>query len=202
MKNCQRVIAVAVVVSMVMGPCEWVPTAQGATVTGDPMLVKQVIELCGVGTEVKVKLASAKKLDGVIDVIDTSGFDLIARRDRLPQRITYEEVTELKVKKSTYQTSGEPSVEQARRVVAGLGVGRHIMVKLTSGKTFRGHIQDLNENHFKLFPDRETKAIDIAYSDVRELGPNLSRGVKIAIIVGAVVGVLLAILAAVAYSDT
>lgn len=156
---------------------------------------KQQLQLLGVGAAVKLKLASGEKLRGSIRAIDADSLDLISRREGLPRRITYDEVTELKLAKLTYRSSGQPNAEEARRVVAGLGVGRHIAVKVTSGKKCRGHLQAINEDQFVLLLDREAKLVEIVYSDVQELGPNLSRGAKIAIIVGGVVVAVVVILA-------
>ena len=68
-----------------------------------------------------------------------------------------------------------PNAAEARRVATDLGVGRHVAVKLTSGKTIRGHLQAINDDHFVLLLDRELRPIEIAYGEVQQLGPNLSR---------------------------
>lgn len=194
MSNWQRVIAVTLIVCLVPTPYgDWAPILQAAT-PPNPVLAKQQVELFGVGAEVKVKLASGKKLGGAIGAIDASSFALISPREGSPRQIAYDEVTELKLAKSTYRASAPPNPEEARRVVAGLGVGKHIAVKVTSGKKFRGHLQAINEDHFVLFPDREAASIEIAYGDVQELGPNLSTGAKIAIIVGVAVTVLVVVM--------
>jgi len=77
------------------------------------------------------------------------------------------------------QTQAEsPNAAQARRVATNLGVGRHVAVKLTSGRTLRGHLQAINDDHFVLLLDREARPIEIAYGEVQQLGPNLSRTAK------------------------
>ena len=54
------------------------------------------------------------------------------------------------------QTQVEPpNTAEARRVATDLGVGRHVAVKLTSGKTVQGHLQAINDDHFVLLLDRE-----------------------------------------------
>ena len=96
---------------------------------------------------------------------------------------------------ATYKASGPPNVTEVRRVAAGLGAGRHVAVKVTSGETFRGHIQAVHEGHLALLRDRATIPIEIAYDEVQALGPNLSTGAKTAIWVGVGVAALMVILA-------
>ena len=79
-----------------------------------------------------------------------------------------------------------PNATAARRVVTDLGVGQHVAVKLTSGKTVRGHVQTISADHVVLRLDREAGLMDIAYGEVQRLGPNPSQGVKLGIGVGVV----------------
>ena len=96
---------------------------------------------------------------------------------------------------ATYEASGPPNVTEVRRVAAGLGAGRHVAVKVTSGQTFRGHIQAVHEEHLVLLRDRATIPIDIAYDEVQALGPNLSTGAKTAIWIVLGVAAVMVILA-------
>ena len=184
MSKYQRMIAVTILLGFVPAACGARLTTLRAPTPPSPAVTKRQVELFGVGAAVEVKLASGEKFKGSVGAIDADSFDLIARREGLPRPITYDEVTELKLAKSTYRASGPPNAAEARRLAAGLGVGRHVAVKVTSGKTFRGHLQAINEAHFVLLLDREARPMEIAYGDVQELGPNLSRGAKIAIWVG------------------
>ncbi len=152
------------------------------------------VELLGVGAAVKVRLANGQRLDGSITSIDTGSFDLALRRGEV-RRITYGEVAELRFVSATYKASGPPNVTEVRRVAAGLGAGRHVAVKVTSGQTLRGHIQAVHEEHLVLLRDRATMPIDIAYDEVQALGPNLSTAAKNAIWIGAGVTALIVILA-------
>jgi len=195
MSHGRRVVVVTLIVCLVPVSCgDWAPILLAAT-RSNPVLAKQQVELFGVGAEVKVKLASGKKLGGWIGAIDASGFALISPRAGSPQRIAYEEVAELKMARSTYRASGAPNIEEARRVVAGLGIGKHIMVKVSPGKTFRGHLRAISKDHFVLLPDREAASIEIAYGEVQQLGPNLSKGEKILIIVAVAAAVTAAVVA-------
>jgi hypothetical protein len=72
---------------------------------------------------------------------------------------------------STYQSSGSPNPDDARRVVMNLGVGRYAAVKLSSGETERGYIRDIAGDHFALLLDGMAAPTDIAYVDVRQLRP-------------------------------
>ncbi len=154
------------------------------------------VELLGVGAAVKVRLANGRRLDGSITSIDAGSFDLALRRGEV-RRITYGEVAELRFVSATYKASGPPNATAVRRVAAGLGAGRHVAVKVTSGQTFRGHIQAVHEEHLVLLRDRATIPIDIAYDEVQALGPNLSTNAKNAIWIGVGVTALIVILAVV-----
>ena len=182
MRKYERVTAVIILSCFV----PWISSLQAAT-PPSTSVVKQKLEVFGVGAEVGVKLASGEQLKGSIGAIDADSFDLINPRDDSPRPITYDEVAELKLAQSTYKASGSPDPAQAKRVVAGLGVGRHVAVKvMTSGKTFRGHLHAIDEGHFVLLLDKEARPIEIAYSDVQKLGPNRSKGAKIGLGIAAV----------------
>ncbi len=152
------------------------------------------VELLGVGAAVTVRLANGQRLDGSITSIDAGGFDLAVRRGEV-RRITYGEVAELRFVSATYKASGPPNVTAVRRVASGLGAGRHVAVKVTSGQTFRGHIQAVDEEHLVLLRDRATIPIDVAYDEVQALGPNLSTNANNAIWIGLGVTALIVILA-------
>lgn len=156
---------------------------------------KQQVELFGVGATVKVKLASREKLEGSIVAIDAESFDLASRREGLRRRITYGEVTELKFAKKTYKSSGPPNATEAKRVAAGL-IGGHVAVKMPSGTTLRGHVQEVSGDHFVLLLDQAARPFEIPYGEVQELGPNLSTTAKTALWVGVGLAVATAILVA------
>ncbi len=158
------------------------------------------VELLGVGAVVKVRLSNGQKLDGSLMSINADSFDLALHRGDV-RRVTYGEVAELKFVSATYKASGPPNVAEVRRVAAGLGAGRHVAVKVTSGQTWRGHIQAVHEEHLVLLRDRTTTPIDVAYDEVQALGPNLSRTAKTVIWVGVAVTAMMVILA-VAITDT
>ncbi len=100
----------------------------------------------------------------------------------------------LRAARQLAQTQVEsPKAAEARRIATDLGVGRHVAVKLTSGKTVRGHLHAINDDHFVLLLDQVARPMEIAYGEVEELGPNLSTGQIIGIGVSVAVAVVLII---------
>ena len=78
----------------------------------------------------------------------------------------------LRAARQLAQTQAEPpKAAEARRIATDLGVGRHVAVKLTSGKTVRGDLQTINNDHFVLLLDLVATPMEIAYGEVEELGP-------------------------------
>ncbi len=115
--------------------------------------------------------------------------------------VAYDQVAELKLAKVTYKASGQPDATAAKRVVAGLGIGRHIVVKTTEGKEYHGNIRAIDLESFAVQPDHQAAAVQIAYSEVIQLGPNLSKTAWILIGVGVGVVVTLIIIGAVIASN-
>ncbi len=165
--------------------------ARQAKAVPNPDSVKQRVDELGVGARVKVKLAGGKKLRGSIEAIDEEGFLLSSQRKAARRHIAYTQVARLKLAKRSYRAAGQPDPLEARRVVAALGVGEHVMVKVPGGKKLRGRIQAIEAEHFTLRLDREGTTTQIAYNQVWRVQENLSKGAKIAIIVVAAVVVTL-----------
>jgi ribosome maturation factor RimP len=155
-----------------------------------PTAVKQQIDQFGIGAKVKLQLTDGKKLKGSISAIEDEAFLLTSKQQGSPQRVAYDQVAQLKLAKLTYKAAGQPDPAEARRVVLGLGVGKHIMVKTAAGKEYHGLIVAIEEGGFAVMPDKQTAPVQVAYSDVVQLGPNLSTGAKVAIIIGVSVGVV------------
>jgi len=72
---------------------------------------------------------------------------------------------------STYRSPGSPDPDDARRVVMNLGIGRHVLVTLTSGETVPGSIRDIADDHFAVLLDWTAAPTDIAYDAVRKVRP-------------------------------
>lgn len=159
----------------------------------DPALIKQRIDLLGVGAKVKVELARGTRLRGAISAVEDEAFVLESERAAAPQRVAYEDVAQVKLAKLTYRAVAQPDPVEARRVVVGLGVGRHIVVKTTGGKEYHGQIQAIDRAYFILLPDRQATPVQVDYDKVAQVGPNLSKGAKIAIVAAVVVTVVVAV---------
>jgi ribosome maturation factor RimP len=161
----------------------------------NPAAVKQQVNLFGVGAKIKVRLADGKKLNGTIQEVGDSSFLVVSKASsRTP--VGYEQVAQLRLAKNTYKAKGSGDVEEARRVIAGLGVGHHIVVKTTAGQEYHGNIKAIETDSFTMLPDHTTTPVQIVYDEIRQTGPNLSRGAKIGIVVlVAVVVIVVAIVA-------
>lgn len=190
MNGYRQVVAIAIAVGIVH--LTIVDVARPAEPSGlrNPAAVKQQVDQLGVGAKVKIRLDNGKKLNGTIKAIEDDSF-LLVSKESSPTPVAYEHVAQLKLAKITYKSKGTPDADEARRVVAGLGVGRHIVVKTTAGEEYHGTIQLLGAENFSMLPDHQTTPVQIAYDEILQTGPNLSKGAKIAIGVGVAVAVLI-----------
>jgi ribosome maturation factor RimP len=192
MNNWQKFLATGLAACMLVLPLGDLAVSLQAEVPPNPTLTKQQVDRWGVGAEVKVKLAGGKNLRGAISGIEDESFLLVKGQKASPKRVGYAEVAELKLAKNLYRATGQPDPLAALRVVEALGVGRHAVVKTTAGQEYHGNIQAIDRDQFTLLPDHQSQPVQIAYSDVQQVGPNLSRNALIAILVG--VGAALAVL--------
>ena len=160
------------------------------TTVPNPSLTRQRVDQFGVGAKVKVELTNGKKFKGSIQSIEDGGFLLAAAKAGSPTRVPYGDVTQLNLAKNTYKATGQPDSVEVRRVVAELGVGHHIMVKTSEAKEYHGNIVAIAAESFTVLPDHTAAPVQIAYNNVQQMGPNMSKGAKIAIIV--VVGIVAA----------
>ena len=81
-----------------------------------------------------------------------------------------------------YRAGTIPDPPAAQRVALALGEGKHIIVRLYSGKTHRGHIQSIDEGQFQVRLDRSDNLLAIPFDQVAYLEQNLTRKAKIALI--------------------
>ena len=135
-------------------------------------LLKEKVELFGVGANVKVKLADGQKAKGPISSIVDTGFALAPEPGGAARSINYDQVSELTLVTRNYRASGSPDAAEARRVVAALGAGNHVMVR-TSELKIHGQIMAVELDHFLILPDNQAKPVEIAYQDVHQVGKNL-----------------------------
>ena len=93
-----------------------------------------------------------------------------------------------------YRAGAIPDPQAAHRVALALGEGKHIIVRLHSRKTHRGHIQSIDEGQFQVRLDRSDRLLAIPFDQVAYLEQNLTRKAKIAIIAAAAVAAVVTIL--------
>jgi ribosome maturation factor RimP len=159
--------------------------------------IKQQVQQIGIGAEVKLKLAGGEKVRGNIQAMDDQGFVLGSGQQASHRRINYDQVARVALANLVYRATGVPDPIAASRVVMGLGAGHHIVVKTSEGKEYHGNIQVIDEDHFVLVPDHQIVSVQIAYTQVRYVEQNLSKGAKIAIVVGIIVVVAVVVTAVV-----
>ncbi len=196
----RKVVAIGLVYGMMVLPLGDVATLR-ATPALEPGVVRQQIGQFGVGANVRVKLTSGRQLRGTLAAVADDGFLLKVKRQSTPRHVAFTEVSEIRVAKLTYRATGQPDPTEARRVVMGLGVARHIMVKTVAGKEYHGNIQTISQNNFTLLPDHQAAPVQIAYNDVVQLGPNLSTTAKVVIVVVVAAVVALTVLVIVLTTD-
>ena len=84
--------------------------------------------------------------------------------------------------------------EKVKEGIGRLGTGQEarVEVKLRDGKKLKGYISEAGENSFVIVDAKSGAASTVPYPQVKQVtGNNLSKGAKIAITVGIVVGLLL-----------
>jgi ribosome maturation factor RimP len=165
------------------------------TTAPNPSLTRQRVDQFGVGAKVKVELTNGQKFKGPIQSIEEGGFVLAAAKGESPTRVPYGDVAQLNLTKNTYKATGQPDSVEVRRVVAELGTGHHIMVKTSEAKEYHGNIVAITAEGFSMLPDHTTAPVQIAYNNVQQMGPNMSKGSKIAIVVLIGVAVVVTVIA-------
>ena len=83
--------------------------------------------------------------------------------------------------------------EKVKEGIGRLGTGPEapVEVKLRDGKKLKGYISEAGENSFVIVDAKSGAASTVPYPQVKQVtGNNLSKGAKIAITVGIVVGLL------------
>lgn len=169
--------------------------AANETVSLNPGLARRQVGQFGVGARVKVELVSGQKLKGSIQSVDEGGFLLAFGKAGAPTRVAYGDVAQLKLANNTYNAKGRPDAVEAKRVAASLGVGHHVVVKTTQGNEYHGNILAINAANFNMVPDHQSAPVEIAYNQTLQLGPNMSRGTKIGLIVLAGVVIVVVVVA-------
>jgi small nuclear ribonucleoprotein (snRNP)-like protein len=166
--------------------------ARGAKTTTDPTTVKHTVKLVGVGTKLEVSLKGGDQLLGTIQSMGEQDF-VVAPSGATPARhIGYAQVQRLRLSKLSYHGSGQPDAAEARRAVAGWGVGKAIRVTLADGRKLNGKIQTIDMEHFSLLANSQAAPVQLAFTDVQQVGTGgMSPGVQWAILGGAVAAVVI-----------
>jgi len=187
----RKYAVLGLVVCMVYLPMADTGLAATDTRSPNPGLTKQHLAEFGVGAKVKVELTNGKKYKGSIQSIGDGEFLLASAKAGSPTQVPYGDVA--KLAKNTYKATGQPDAVEVRRVVAELGVGHHIMVKTSEAKEYHGNIVALGAESFTMLPDHQAAPVQIAYGQTQQMGPNMSKGEKITIIVLAGVAIAVTI---------
>ena len=156
-----------------------------------PPDLKQRVEQFGVGTELKLKLQNGTKLRGSVENIGEDSFTVVSKEDGATRQVAFSELKNVNYPKRGYKTEDTPDPVSAKRMVVQLGVGEHIMVKVSPTQKVRGHIREIHENHFVIQPDGETATLRVPYSSIWKVNKNISFGATIAIVVGIAAAVVL-----------
>ena len=88
-----------------------------------------------------------------------------------------------------YRSKGGRDPVAAHRVALALGPGHHVLTRVQSGKTYRGHIEKIDPEHLTLRLDRTGQSIAIPYMQIDHLEQNLSRLAKVGIVAAVGAGV-------------
>ena len=168
----RKITTTCLMVCLVCLPSMHLASAADAYQPGDAVRLKQKVELFGIGADVKVKLADGQKMKGLISSIDDAGFALAPRDGGAARQISYNKTSALTLESKKYHASGTPDATEARRVVAALGVGTHVMVR-TAELKIHGQIKAVEGDHFVILPDDQAASLPIAYQDVQQVGKNL-----------------------------
>jgi hypothetical protein len=165
------------------------------TTAPNPSLTRQRVDQFGVGAKVKAELTNGQKVKGPIQSIEEGGFVLASAKSGSPTRVAYGDVAKLNLAKNTYKATGQPDSIVVRQVVAELGVGHHIMVKTSEAKEYHGNIMAIAADSFTVLPDHTVAPVQVAYNNVQQMGPNMSKGTTIAIVVLIGVAVVVTVIA-------
>jgi len=154
--------------------------------------LKQRVEQFGVGTELNLKLKSGEKLRGSVESIGDDSFIVAAKDNGAPREIAFNDLEKVRYPKRGYKSGGAtPDAAAAKRMVVQLGVGEHIMVKVSPTEKVRGHIRAIYDDHFVIQPDGQTSTLQVPYNSIRKVNKNLSFGATLAIVIGIAAAVVL-----------
>jgi ribosome maturation factor RimP len=152
---------------------------------------KQRVEQFGVGTELKIKLAGGDNVRGQVESIGDDSFLLLPKDEGAPREIAFNDLKKVRYPKRGYKAEAAPDGAAAKRMVVQLGVGEHIMVKVSPTEKVRGHIRAIQDDHFLIQPDGQTDTMAVPYDSIWKVNKNISFGATVAIVVGIAAAVVL-----------
>jgi hypothetical protein len=162
--------------------------------------VKEKVEGLGIGAVVVAKLNNAREQRGQIDSIAEESFQLVEKKQSVPLR--YTDVAELHLVNPKYKTSGTVDPSRVRQIVFDFGIGQRAKLKQRSGMKSIGDIRSIDKDGFTISDSNTNKNTYVSFRDVFEIEKkSRSEGVGrqiawVGIGVGAVMGILLAIVLA------
>jgi hypothetical protein len=195
MKSWRKHTVIGLIVCLMQLSVADLAMARGVKTTTDPTTVKHTVELSGVGTNVEVGFKGGEQVHGAIQSIGEQDFAVAPSDSAVVRHIAYVKVQRLNLTQRSYKASGQPDPGAARRVVAGWGVGSAIRVTLADGRKFKGRIQTMDMDHFSLLPNSHVSPVQVAYTDVQQVGTGgLTTGQNWVIAAGIVGGIAIVVM--------
>jgi ribosome maturation factor RimP len=153
--------------------------------------LKQRVQQFGVGTELKLKLENGQKFRGRVESIGDESLVLASNADGARSEIAFDALKSVNYPKRGYKTADVPDPAAAKRMVVQLGVGEHIMVKVSPTEKVRGHIREIRDDHFVIQPDGLRETRQVPYNSIWKVNKNMSFGATVAVVVGIAAAVIL-----------
>ena len=132
--------------------------------------VKPQVAAFGTGAEVKLRLQSGARVQGLIGAIRNDEFELRTSKNREAQPIPYTTVASLQVIRVVFPDDGQRR-ERVFNAIRELGAYRLLKVNLASGRTWSGPILAFHRDDFSLRLGKSNRSKTISYSNVKELRP-------------------------------
>jgi hypothetical protein len=196
MRNWNQAIAILCISGLLPLPC----AAEGRRESVAD--VQRLVDQLGSGADLKVTFEDGHKVRGQVGAIQSEGFELLSRHHDHASYVRYDEITTVRLARRVYRSANGRDPSAARRVAFALGRGHHVLARVLTGKTYRGHIETLEAQGFTVRLDHTGQAVPLSYSEIDHLEQNLSRGAKIGLLAAAAGAiVLIVILRKIEYDD-
>jgi len=155
--------------------------------------LREKLERMGSGAQVRVAMRGSSPpvtMQGTIDEIAPETFAL-KTKDGIT-RLQYRQIEKVSLTKGGYYRSSEATDPvRVRQVLADMGIGENVKIKLNSGDRLTGKIQTIDENSVTLMEAKTGQSRVVAFSEIKELNKKtFPTWGKAVIIVGVAVGLL------------